>query len=522
MPYKSRPFDYEPVTRRGKKVRRPGRELDEEFAAPQSRLSEEARADEWITSAAELPVETDSNLLWPRRTGDAAGQTEAAPAEKKERWILKRGHAISFVGLFLFTLVVFFRPYDLFAVFVPLKTLAFWIAITTLVIFIPTQLNIEGRLSLRLREVNLLLLLALIGLLGVPFAINRAEAWESFVQFLKIVLMFVVMVNVIRTEGRLKALIFVALSSACLVSVGALRDYRLGQLKMNGERVTGIIGGMFGNPNDMALYLVMMIPLAFSLLLIARGLTRKIIYGIFILVMIAANLVTFSRGGFFGLVCVLGVLAWKIGRRHRLSVLVVSLLAGVSLFFLLPSGLVERFAAMFGLASNQSAADSAISRWELLLRSLGQTVRHPLLGLGMSNFHIVSIHEQVSHNAYTQVSSEMGIIAFILYVMFMIIPLRRLRQIERETLAARHNSHFYYLSVGLQASLIGYMVSSFFVSVAYLYYLYYPVGFAICLYLMYQTSQAKEAGARRVGAETHGRGDEKIEPGVPAHAVLEC
>ncbi|MEJ7709183.1 MAG: hypothetical protein WKF84_04820 [Pyrinomonadaceae bacterium] len=39
----------------------------------------------------------------------------------------------------------------------------------------------------------------------------------------------------------------------------------------------------------------------------------------------------------------------------------------------------------------------------------------------------------MSHNAYTQVSSEMGIAAMIIYVMFIVTPLKRLRQIELET-----------------------------------------------------------------------------------------
>ena len=57
--------------------------------------------------------------------------------------------------------------------------------------------------------------------------------------------------------------------------------------------------------------------------------------------------------------------------------------------------------------------------------------------------------------------------------MFIVTPLRKLGQIARETFETRGSSNYYYLAVGLQASLLGYMVSSFFLSVAYVWYVYY-------------------------------------------------
>ncbi|MDT4895767.1 MAG: hypothetical protein QOH25_844 [Acidobacteriota bacterium] len=524
MSYKSTPFDYEPITRRGHKALEE-RELEEGFAAAgrerSHHVSSVDETDEWPVRDREVDDRTRDDLPWQGE--DAGGVLKASArstgksTEKKEGWTSRRGHALSFAGLFLFTLVLYFRPYELFESLSGLNSLAFWIAVATLVAFVPTQLGLEGTLTVRPREVNLILWLALIGLVGVPLAISPAEAWDNFIQFLKVVVMFVVMVNVIKTEQRLKALIFLGLAAGCLVSVAALNDYRLGQLKLAGSRVLGIIGGMFENPNDMALFLVMMVPLSVAMLVTARGMTRKIIYGACALVMIAANLVTFSRGGFIGLVCVLLVLAWKFGRRHRLGVMLCSILCGAFMLILLPGALVERLASTYGTGgSDESALASAVSRQALLLRSIWMSLRHPLLGIGMGNFHTVSIHEQVSHNAYTQVSAELGIPALILYVMLMWTALRRLRQIERETLGARHKAHFYYLAIGLQASLIGYIVSSFFASVAFLYYLYYPVGYAVCLHFMYKSSQAKEAA---VALGTKGRTVKETGKDIPSHAL---
>jgi len=79
----------------------------------------------------------------------------------------------------------------------------------------------------------------------------------------------------------------------------------------------------------------------------------------------------------------------------------------------------------------------------------------------------------------------MGIAAMVVYILFLVHPLKRLRLIENESYEHSDRSKFYYLSVGLQASLVGYMVSSFFGAVAYYWYVYYLVGYAVCLHRLY-------------------------------------
>jgi O-antigen ligase len=116
-----------------------------------------------------------------------------------------------------------------------------------------------------------------------------------------------------------------------------------------------------------------------------------------------------------------------------------------------------------------------------------------LLGIGMGNYAPEMSHRGlVSHNSYTQVASEMGMAALVFYTMFIVTPLKKLGQIARETLDVKDHSHFYYLAIGLQASLLAYMVSSFFASVAYLWYVYYAVGFAICFRRIYESETGRE------------------------------
>ena len=65
--------------------------------------------------------------------------------------------------------------------------------------------------------------------------------------------------------------------------------------------------------------------------------------------------------------------------------------------------------------------------------------------------------------------------------------------IERELFERNEYSRFYYLSIGLQASLVGYMVASFFAAVAYQWYIYYLVAYAIALRRIYYLEEIKKA-----------------------------
>jgi hypothetical protein len=412
-----------------------------------------------------------------RSKGEGSNAAASKPAREWPK--LRRAHALSFAGLMLFTAVVYFRPQEWVPGLIGFRSIAFWLATATLAVFLPTQLGLEGTLTARPREVNLVLLLLVAGLLSVPLALEPAEAWNSFLDFAKVVTMFVVMVNVVRTVPRLRGMFWLAFFVSVVLSVKALSDYVSGRFNPGRDRVEGaIVGGIFENPNDLALHLVTMIPLALGLLFVSRSVLKKALYAGVAFLMLMAVVVTYSRGGLVGLGCASFVLMWKLKRRNRALVVVGFVLAALVFLALVPSGVMTRLGGEDG--------GSADTRQALLIRSIVVSIRHPVLGVGMDNFHILSLSEKVSHNAYTQVSAEMGMAALLLYVLFMWASLKRMRRIELETAERKKDERVHYMAVALQASLVGYMVCSFFASVAYLWYVYYLVGYALCLHRLYE------------------------------------
>ena len=421
--------------------------------------------------------------------GERATSVDPSVSTETKTWIGRRGHTLTFVGLFLFSVVLYVRPYELIPALSSFMSMAFYTGVVTLAIYCFTQLSIEGNLTARPKEVNLVLLFGLAAILSMPLAVSIADAWMTFSEMLiKTILIFIVIVNVVRTERRLKLLLLLVLAVSIYLSVNAINDYRLGLFQVgaienNTLRITGRIKGLFENSNDLAMHLVSMIPIAIALALSGRGPLRKLIYLGAAAVMVGAVIVTFSRGGFIGLVAMALVLVRRLGRKNRVATTTALVFAVILFVAFAPGAYSSRLSTIFN--SSADLTESSSQRTEILKRSVWVALRYPLFGVGIGNFYHKSPRNLVSHNSYTQVASEMGLAAMVVYILFQVHPIRRLRLIENESYAKRDRARFYYLSIGLQAALVGFMTSSFFGSVAYHWYVYYLVGYAVCLHRLY-------------------------------------
>ncbi len=468
-----------------------------EFFEPKKRIS--AEADKSRTETAKVPTagnqkpeKEKSPLNYADQVKQAKVNKEIAKDEKllsKDGWLVKNGHTLSFTGLFLFTFWLYFRPYELLGI-ESLKTLALYFALGTIVIFIPTQFIAEGNITARPPEIIYLLLFAAFAFVSIFIGRSTADSWAVFNDvFIKVVLMFIVMVNVLRTEFRLRAMIWLSLGIGAYLSYNAFDLYQRGVFKTEGYRVSVDMGGMFGNPNELATHFVMFTPVAVVLALSAKTKVMKLVYAAVTLLFIAGIMVTFSRGAFIGLIICSFVLAWKIGRDRKILVMSVSAVGSAIFLVVAPGGYGLRVLSI--LIPGLDPVGSADQRKELLIRSVWVSLRNPQ-GVGMGLFKIMNDTGHETHNAYTQVSSELGILALVVYLLLLTSPIRRLGAIEREMYRDQDFSWIYYLSIGLQVSIIAFMVSSFFGSFAYNWFVYYPIAYSVALRRIYSMRKEKE------------------------------
>ncbi|MEJ7699121.1 MAG: O-antigen ligase family protein [Pyrinomonadaceae bacterium] len=398
--------------------------------------------------------------------------------------LTRDGHSLTYIGIFIFTLVLYFRPYEWISGLSGFDTIAEVIAIATLLIYLPTQITKEGSLSVFTTEVKCILIMVGFSILSIPIAKDPGLAWKMFYEnFSKVALIFIVMLNVLQTRRRLLGLMWLAIAISVWLSYQAVLLYREGVFNTEGYRVSVNFGGMFGNSNDMALFLAITTPISIALGLASKYKLSKLLYFVAAGLMITGNFVTQSRGAFLGLIAMAAVFVWKLGKKQRFKSVLISSVVGALVITLAPGNYWLRILSIFVPSLDPSG--SSDQRTELLIQSIWVTLRNPL-GIGIGNFRIVGTRNLETHNAFTQISSEIGLLALVAYVILMISPLRKLAVIERQMIASKDFTWTYFLSIGVQASIITYMVSSFFGSVAYTWYVYYLIAYAVCLRRIYR------------------------------------
>ncbi|MGA2595438.1 MAG: O-antigen ligase family protein [Bryobacteraceae bacterium] len=264
----------------------------------------------------------------------------------------------------------------------------------------------------------------------------------------------------------------------------------------DGERLR-VPGSLFyGNSNDLALGLLLGIT-QFTFLFYREGVIKKAFATVCIGVSVIYMLRTGSRG------CMLASAAYVvlifILSRKKLLVLGVAVVAAAIGFAALPSNTLQRL-MLLGVDQNMEetttdigARDSRLERTALIYRSLKETAKHPLFGLGPGQFAVAVAGEAKkngewsawvgTHNSYTQVSSECGLPAFFCYCAVIVLCFKLSYQVFRATRDNPAYSDINGMSFVLLSGIFVYAIATFFFHMAYSGNLPTLSGLALALYL---------------------------------------
>jgi len=252
--------------------------------------------------------------------------------------------------------------------------------------------------------------------------------------------------------------------------------------------------GTLGNANDMALVLVLGVPFLLVVAMLRdTSRPKKLLAGAFGLLVLGVSFRTGSRSFLMSLAAMLIVLFWTRPAMGKLKLGLAALALGFILFASVPSYILARYMTIF--QDQQSLEDpteeaygSSEARKQLLRESLLATLRHPLFGVGPGVFESAQAKEDLkegkwaywheTHNAYTQVSSEMGIPGLIFYVGAILAAFGDVLWMRRNS---RDNSAglAHTLALGLLLSITGVCINFFFVSNAYLGWMPMLIGLSV-------------------------------------------
>jgi len=344
---------------------------------------------------------------------------------------------------------------------------------------ISIALAITGVILSRYKTINkinnsplsgLLLIFTLLVGITITFSIWKSHSLEFFQSsFLPVIIIFYLIIGTTKTIKEIQIYIYSLIVAAAILSYQTITLDWVGRLSV----------GTSYDPNDLALILVTILPLVIAAFITTKKITKIIMLTI-IAVMVIAILLTASRGGFIGLlsVCIYLISTKFINYKGKSkkwlnkNLLIIPII-GIILWTLVPEQNQEQILSITNVESDYNLNDPAgrISIWG---RGLEIFFENPY-GVGIDTFHIaegtISGRYQAPHNSLLQVAVEIGLAGLFIYLFIYKKSYKLLRQMINEkqidnNINKSRNLYEIY-SYALLGSLIGFFITSFFLSQAY-------------------------------------------------------
>ncbi len=368
---------------------------------------------------------TGGNGTLPGQTGSGGGMQAAVSASRPISPIQRLG----FYFLLAFLFLVHSRIFDVHLHFLRIPILTYWSCVVFACITGGVVRAFSNRIGLALLAFTGWLLLATAGSVWVRGSVDvLQDLW------LKVLLIYLIIAALIsgwdQFRGAMHAMAYsiIALSLVSLV----FGDYETGRLFLPHSR--------FANPNDLAQILLMGLPFCWFIVINrAASAAKRALAFLGMIPILAALAKTGSRGALVGFAALVLFVFLKVSLANKIKLAISAVFVLVTTAVFLPDSLRQRYLTLFEsrfqsretvgsrtIRIEESATSSAHARWYLFKRSLELTMYHPLLGVGPGMFAVGDSKYaeeegeratwQVTHNTFTQVSSEAGIPALLLYL----------------------------------------------------------------------------------------------------------
>ena len=342
---------------------------------------------------------------------------------------------------------------------------------------------------LRGRATKSLIVLLAWMILSVPGALSISISFtQVFDNFVKTVLMYVVIAGAVRDGRDVERLAITYLGAATLYAMVVLSRFELG----SGDAWR--LGRLYYyDANDFATFIVSAMPFGLYVAHSGRHFVSRCIALVTLGILTVALVHSGSRGGFMALVAVAAFILFRykaIAFRARLSAFVLVTLVLVS------TASDQYWTQMGTILSdsdyNQTSESGRVHIWQ---RGVGYMLRFPLFGVGPGNFPTaegllspfaerqnfgIGVRWNAAHSSFVQIGAETGVVGLTAFLVFLASAFAALRAAARAA-AATDDGARAELGQALTASLIGFVVGAVFLSLAYSEMLYTLTAFAVGL-----------------------------------------
>lgn len=362
----------------------------------------------------------------------------------------------------------------------------------------------------------------------VPFGAWPGGSFHVFIeQWYKAALIFMLSAGLLTTLPQANRLFHaIAYAAGILGTLTFLKNNRTtdGRLVLEGTR--------YANANDLAWTLL--VGLTFVAFLYLRGNRIQKIVAVLMTPPILLTISrTGSRAGSLGAALLYFLIIFQFKPSTRVRMLAATPVIFLAIFMLMPANMRLRYTTFFGETDvydvtpegklRLGTIQSTEARKQLLIDSLVMTARHPFLGVGPGNYQVVQNDMaiargelkgmwHVTHNTYTQLSSEMGLPGLGIYLAMLYFVFKTLNGITRTKTRGPTWDNLRALARSLRAAFITFLLIAFFAALAWDADIPILAGLTTALGFMAQKQRAIDRAA-----ETQSR----VEALAPADATLE-
>lgn len=319
-------------------------------------------------------------------------------------------------------------------------------------------------------------MLALAGgvVLSSLMSTHPGASWAYFTDaFIKMLIMYGLVVHLVTTKPQaVKLHLSLALCTVGLALL-AIHLRTSGLATVEGNRVG--LAGLFGDPNDLALVLLMYVPLFTELALSTHGL-RRLSWSLLLAILVGGIFATVSRGGALGLMVALAFTFYDRGRvSFRLAL--APALVGVVVAMLFLAGLNDRTSGAFKPGELDESAQGRLDMWASGIR---MTAHNPLFGVGFGQFpdnyqryarNPVQFGPRDAHNSFIKAAAETGLVGFIPFMALVFLTIR-LAYRSRKADVPKDEPMERAVRRSMFPSMIGFCVAAFFLSQCWSWFLF--------------------------------------------------
>lgn len=417
------------------------------------------------------------------------------------------------IGILLFSWISYMNPHRLTYGFAYSFQFALIAAVVTIIAFI---IGREPK-KIPATPVSILLFMFILWTsLTTITALAPEEATARFIEFVKIQLMTVLTLAMVNTKFRLNWLIVMIVFSIGFYGVrGGIFSIMTG----GNYRVWGPEGSFFEDNNQLALTLIMTMPMMHYLQLIATNRWVRHLLSVIMVLTLGAIIGTYSRGALLAL-SVMGMVLWlRSSKKLPVAFAAVICIAGVLSF--MPQKWFDRMDTINSYDEDESAS-GRFDAWLFAINLANDRV----LGGGFkvnTNADLWPIYNPESpkvrapHSIYFEVMGEHGYVGL---TFFMLIGLAAFMTCAKTHKLARGDPNLKWasdLSKMMQVSLVGYAAAGTFLNVA-TFDLYYHVLAIVIMTRVIVKKELQQAQAISSAARTVDSPDREPEPSTAGPA----